>query len=199
MRCYAYVRVSTKEQDEEVQVRAIMEFAKQRGIEVPRFFVDKGESGAKPFMDRPGAQQLIQSIGIDNVNCIVSWSLDRMGRTMLDTLGTVISLEERGVRVITVKEEWLQTLDQNVRRLVLSILSWFAEFERRRIRERQEEAWKQGKQKGRPRKIPPQIVKRYIDRYRNLRYKDIWKIMNVDGYTISYSTFRRYIKEIKKT
>lgn len=69
---------------------------------------------------------------------------------MLDTLNTVIELENRGYKVITVKEEWLQTLDDNIRKLVLSILSWVAEFERKRIRERQEEAWRMGKQKGSP-------------------------------------------------
>ena len=150
MKAVAYIKVSTKEQDEEVQRKAIEEFAKQRGIAVLKYYVDKGESSAKPFKSRPSAQLLLQELDKLKPDCIIAWSLDRLGRTMLDTLNTVIELENRGYKVITVKEEWLQTLDDNIRKLVLSILSWVAEFERKRIRERQEEAWRMGKQKGSP-------------------------------------------------
>ena len=140
MRCVAYIRVSTKEQDEEVQRKAIREFAKQRGIEVVEWYIDKGESGAKSFRERPQARKMLEELETVKPDCVVAWSLDRLGRTMLDTLNTVIKIENRGVKVITVKEEWLQTLDNNIRKLILSILAWVAEFERRRIRERQEEA-----------------------------------------------------------
>jgi len=103
-----------------------------------------------------------------NPECIVAWSLDRFGRTMLDTLNTVLELERQGYKVITVKEEWLQTLDDNIRKLILSILAWVAEFERRRIRERQEEAWRQGKQKGRPLKVPDEVLLGYLKEYGRL-------------------------------
>jgi len=124
-----------------------------------------------------------------------------LGRTMLDTMNTVLELENRGVKVITVKEEFLQTLDPNIRRLVLSILAWVAEYERKRIRERQEEAWRAGKQRGRPRKVDDDTILRYYRDYvvnKGLSVKDMWKIMCVDGISISYSRLRQRIRELKE-
>jgi len=180
VRALAYIRVSTREQDEGVQRRAIEEFAAARGIEIVEWYVDKGESGAKPFSQRPEASRLLRELEERRPDVIVAWSLDRLGRTMLDTLSTILELESRGCKVVTVKEEWLQTLDDNVRRLVLSILAWVAEFERRRIRERQEEAWRQGKQKGRPPKITDEEVERYARRYPTLSVSALTAVINAD-------------------
>ncbi|MEM4625070.1 MAG: recombinase family protein [Thermosphaera sp.] len=196
-RAWAYIRVSTKEQDEEVQKKAIDDFCGSRGITLARVFVDKGESGGKPFQERPSARQLLETLGVETPDAVIVWSLDRLGRNMIDTLNTVQLLESRGVKVISVKEEWLQTLDDNVRKLILSILTWVAEWERRRIRERQLEAWNQGKQKGRPRKIKREVVEKYLRKYQGLPLTSILKILKADGYELGYSTLKRYVKEIK--
>jgi len=201
MKAVAYIRVSTAEQDETTQRRAIEQFAEERGIEILEWYVDKGESGAKLFKDRPNARRLLEELDKLKPEAIVSWSLDRLGRTMLDTLNTVIKLENEGYKVITIKEEWLQTLDDNIRRLVLSILAWVAEFERRRIRERQEEAWRQGKQKGRPPKVTDEEIERYIKRYPMLNIRAIVDIMNADRRRrglpeVSYFTVYRRLKEM---
>ena len=202
MRCVAYIRVSTREQDEEVQRRAIEEFAKARGVEILKWYIDKGESGAKLFKERPGASQFLSELDQLKPECLVAWSIDRLGRTMLDTMNTVLELENRGVKVITVKEEFLQTLDPNMRKLVLSILAWVAEFERRRIRERQEEAWRAGKQRGRPPKVDDDTILRYFKQYvvdKGLSVKDMWKIMRADGINISYSRLRQRIRMLRES
>jgi DNA invertase Pin-like site-specific DNA recombinase len=194
----AYIRVSTKEQDEEVQRKAIEDYAGRQKVEIAEWYVDKGESGAVPFKNRPAANKMLEDLGKIKPECVLSWSIDRLGRSMLDTMNTILELESKGVRVITVKEEFLQTLDPNIRKLILSILSWVAEYERRRIRERQEEAWKHGKQKGRPPKVSDHVIKQYYKQYvaeRGLSVRDMWKIMYKDGYHISYD---RLLKRIKK-
>lgn len=200
MKCVAYIRVSTREQDEEVQRKAIEDFARTRGVEVLSWYIDKGESGAKPFRDRPGAKRLLEDVERLQPQCILAWSIDRLGRSMLDTMNTVLELENRGIKVVTVKEEFLQTLDQNIRRLVLSILSWVAEYERKRIRERQEEAWRQGKRKGRPPKVDDDTILKYYKEYvavRGLSIKDMWKIMLGDGVDISYSRLRQRLRKLR--
>lgn len=194
MRCVAYIRVSTKEQDEHVQEQAIRQFAQSRNIDVVKFYIDKGESGSKVFRERPQASLLLSELGAVRPECVLSWALDRLGRSMLDTMNTVLELEGMGVRVITIKEEFLQTLDPNIRKLILSILAWVAEYERRRIRERQEEAWRQGKQKGRPPKVTDNVIIQYIRKYGTLPKKAIWKIMRQDGYDISYERFLERVK-----
>ncbi len=199
MKGVAYVRVSTKEQDEEVQRKAIEDFTKKRGIEVVEWYVDKGESGGKPFRERPEANRLLSELDAVKPDIIVAWSLDRFGRTMLDTLNMILELERRGYKVITVKEEWLQTLDSNIRKLILSILAWVAEFERRRIRERQEEAWRQGKQKGRPPKVSDETIMQYYRKYRKYgTIKYVWLRMKEDGHNISYDRLRKRLRKLLK-
>lgn len=201
MRAVAYIRVSTKEQDENVQRKAIEEFASTRNIEIVKWYIDKGESGGKTFMERPGARQLLQELETIKPDLIISWALDRLGRTMIDTLNTIMELEKRGYKVVTVREEWLQTLDDNIRKLVLSILSWVAEFERRRIKERQEEAWRQGKQKGRPPKLTEKELEYYIKKYPTLSLSDITDLINGDRRRkglppVSYYTVLRKAKKL---
>jgi putative DNA-invertase from lambdoid prophage Rac len=196
----AYIRVSTKEQDEEVQKKAIEAFVAQKGIEIAKWYIDK-VSGAQLFKRRPGAQELLNELDVLKPECLVSWSLDRLGRDMLDTMSLVLEFESKGIRVITVKEEFLQTLDPTIRKLLLSFFAWIAEFERRRIRERQEEAWNQGKQKGRPMKVKDQIILKYYSEYvvkRGLSIADMQKIMRYDGYEIAYVTLKRRIQKLKK-
>ncbi len=195
MRTVAYIRVSTKEQDENVQKAEIEKFAEKRGLSVVGWYVDKGESGAKLFKERPEANRLLQELESVKPEAVVVFAIDRIGRTMLDTVQTILELEEKGISVISIKEEWLQTLDSNIRKLILSILSWVAEFERRRIRERQISAWESGKQKGRPRKVADSTVEHYLKKYgkMGLTLKAIWKIMKSSGYDISYDTFRRVV------
>ncbi|MEM1606878.1 MAG: recombinase family protein [Candidatus Bathyarchaeia archaeon] len=196
LKAVAYVRVSTREQDEWVQRHAIEKFCHERGIDILEWYVDKGESGAKPFAERPSAQRLLSELSATKPDLIVAWSLDRLGRTMLDTMNMVLALEESGFRVVTVREEWMQALDEGVRRLILSILSWVAEFERKRIRERQLEAWEAGKQKGRPKKVQDEVIRKYMNRYRGLSIRAVWKIMRGDGLDISYDHLRRRLKQM---
>jgi DNA invertase Pin-like site-specific DNA recombinase len=113
----------------------------------------------------------------------------------------ILEFESKGIRVITVKEEFLQTLDPAIRKLLLSFFAWIAEFERKRIRERQEEAWNQGKQKGRPTKIKDQVILKYYNDYvvkRGISIADMQKIMRYDGYDIAYVTLKRRIRKLKK-
>jgi DNA invertase Pin-like site-specific DNA recombinase len=196
----AYIRVSTKEQDEEVQKKAIENFVSQKGIEILKWYVDK-ISGAQLFKHRPSAQELLNEIDMLKPECLVLWSLDRLGRDMLDTMTTVLELENKEIKVITVKEEFLQTPDPTIRKLLLSFFSWIAEFERKRIRERQEEAWRQGKQKGRPTKVKDSIILKYYNEYvvkRQLSMADMQKIMKYDGYDIAYVTLKRRVRKLKR-
>jgi len=200
-RAVAYIRVSTREQDENIQLKAIREFASERGIDIIKVYVDKGESGGKVFSRRPAANQMLQELDSLKPDLIIAWSLDRLGRTMLDTLNTIMDLEKKGYKVVTVKEEWLQTLDQNMRKLILSILSWVAEFERKRIRERQLEAWKQGKQKGRPPAMTLEQVRKYVMKYKELakhNKKALWHIARSEGHKISYPRFLEKVNKILK-
>jgi putative DNA-invertase from lambdoid prophage Rac len=72
---------------------------------------------------------------------------------MIDNIQTVLELDRIGVRLVSVREPWLDTAGP-VRGLLLAIFSWCAEQERLRIIERtkagMERARKEGKIIGRP-------------------------------------------------
>ncbi len=85
-----YARVSTAKQELERQVDALQ----QAGIAPERIYVDK-RSGAST--DRPGLKAALEYARDGDV--IVVHTLDRLGRTVRDTLNLIHELAERGVGV----------------------------------------------------------------------------------------------------
>ena len=85
-----YARVSTAKQDLDRQVHALH----QAGIEPERIYLDK-KSGATT--DRPGLKAALAYARDGDV--IVVHTLDRLGRTVRDTLNLIHELAERGVGV----------------------------------------------------------------------------------------------------
>jgi DNA invertase Pin-like site-specific DNA recombinase len=179
-----------------MQRGAIEDFARVRGLDVVKWYVDKGESGAKLFRDRPSAQRLLSELAVFKPDCILAWSIDRIGRNMLDTMSTILELENRGVRVVTVREEFLQSLDPHIRKLIISVFAWVAEYERRRMRERQEEAWRHGKQKGRPKKVPDDVVLKYYSETRSARRT--WELLLQQGYSVTLDAVKKRVRKLVK-
>lgn len=132
---YGYVRVSTREQNEERQVIAMREFG------VDRIFTDK-QSG-KDFL-RPEYQKLLRKLKKDDV--LVIKSIDRLGRNYDDILvqWRVITKEKQAA--IVVLDMPLLDTRQNrdltgtlIADIVLQLLSYVAQTERELIRQRQRE------------------------------------------------------------
>jgi DNA invertase Pin-like site-specific DNA recombinase len=73
--------------------------------------------------------------------------LDRLARSTLDMLTIITQLGERGVRFMSLAEPWANT-DNPASKLMLTVMSGIAEFERGRIRERQREGIAHAKVKG---------------------------------------------------
>ena len=132
---YGYVRVSTREQNEERQLIAMRDFG------VDRIFTDK-QSG-KDF-DRPQYQKLLRKLKKDDV--LVIKSIDRLGRNYDDILvqWRVITKEKQAA--IVVLDMPLLDTRQNrdltgtlIADIVLQLLSYVAQTEREFIRQRQRE------------------------------------------------------------
>lgn len=132
---YGYVRVSTREQNEERQMIAMREFG------VDRVFLDK-QSG-KDFL-RPQYQKLLKRLKKDDV--LVIKSIDRLGRNYDDILvqWRVITKEKQAA--IVVLDMPLLDTRQNrdltgtlIADIVLQLLSYVAQTEREFIRQRQRE------------------------------------------------------------
>ena len=160
MSTYGYVRVSTREQNDDRQRIALLRF----GVESRRIFADK-QSG-KDF-HRPQYLRLLQKLRRDDLLCVQS--IDRLGRNYTEILEQWRLLtREMGVDVCVIDMPLLDTrrgkdlLGTFVSDLVLQVLSFAAENERVNIRRRQEEgiaaARARGVVFGRPRRpLPPEF------------------------------------------
>lgn len=199
-RAIAYVRVSTKSQDINVQKEAIRKFAEEHGFEITLWYEDRGESGLKSYKNRPGAGQMLHFLslgGKEVVDAVLVFDVTRLGRDMLDTLEFFLKIEkECKIPVILVKDSWTWNPDNPDKKFFLAVFAWVAEKEWALRRERVEAAWAMGKQKGRPRVVDAKTVLKYIRKYPGFDLKSITKLMDLDGIKVSYTTVRRRVKEL---
>ncbi|MFZ8807237.1 MAG: recombinase family protein, partial [Pyrobaculum sp.] len=134
----AYIRVSREDEQPENQEFAVYRWAAERGHQIIEAVRDVGVSGVLPPGERPGWQKVTQSL--ESADGVVVYALDRIARSLWDLAAVVKELESRGKLLLSVREEWLQSVDPKVRQLIISVLGWAAEMEREFIRERTREA-----------------------------------------------------------
>jgi len=144
---YGYVRVSTREQNEERQLIAMRKF----GIEDHLVFLDK-QTG-KNF-DRPAYVQLIQKMRQGDT--LVVKSIDRLGRNYCEVLENWRMLtKEKQVSIVVIDMPLLDTRNKEsditgllISDIVLQILSYVAQKEIEFIRQRQAEGIAAAKERG---------------------------------------------------
>ena len=159
---YGYARVSSADQNETRQILALID----AGIDRSRIFVD--HRSGKDF-NRPAWRRLRRSLRRGDT--LVVLSLDRLGRNyseMLDEWRILVRSKEVNIKVLDMPI--LDTTNKScgligkvIAEIVLQLLSFVAENERRNIRERQQQgiaaAKARGVQFGRPkRELPPQFA-----------------------------------------
>jgi len=153
-----YLRVSTAEQETDSQEHQVLEYCRVRGWQPPVIFRDAA-SGASS--SRPGLEQMLAQVRAGGVHQVVTYKLDRLGRSLTHLAIIVGELQMRNVALICTSQG-IDTSKQNpVGQLQLGVLMAVAEFERALIKERTlaglEVARKRGKRLGRP-PLDPKIV-----------------------------------------
>lgn len=185
-RVIGYARVSTNEQDLNLQLDAL----KQAGCSKELIFVDKA-SGAKT--ERPGLDKCLAEL--KSGDTLLVWRLDRLGRSMVHLVNLVQSLFERQIGFKSLCDGAIDTTTASGE-LIFNIFSAMAQFERRLIQERTRaglaSARARGRVGGRPplRSDDPKIITaRKMYENKSLSIDDICKTLKV-----SRSTFFRYVK-----
>src|SRR5258708_6292839 len=102
MRAAIYARVSTTDQNCEMQLRELREYVLRRGWQPASEYVDTGWSGAKA--SRPEFNRLIHDAGQRRVDVILCWKLDRFGRSLLHCKPALQELQGDGVRFIATSQ-----------------------------------------------------------------------------------------------
>jgi len=133
-RAAIYVRVSTDKQSVESQLASLTAVAEARGWDITRVYQDAGVSGARNRQDRPGLDQLLKDASRRKFDIVMAWAIDRVGRSLVDLLGTIQTLEACGVDLYLEQQSIDTTTPTG--KLMFQITGAFAEFERSMIRQR---------------------------------------------------------------
>ncbi len=143
---YGYIRVSSKDQNEDRQLIALNEV----GVERKNIYLDK-KSG-KDF-DRPQYKKLLRKMKKDDLLYIKS--IDRLGRNYEEILQQWrVLTKEKGIDIVVLDMPLLDTrrgkdlMGTFLSDIVLQVLSFVAENERTNIKQRQAEGIAAAKAKG---------------------------------------------------
>lgn len=160
-RAALYVRVSTDRQTVENQISRLTEIATARGWHIVQIFSDVGSSGAKGRKDRPGLDEMLKQAQRHRFDVVMAWAIDRMGRSLVDLLGTIQHLEACGVDLFLDPQAIDTTTPAG--KLMFQVTGAFAEFERSLIRQRIHAGLKRaidnGRRLGRPLNNPEALDK----------------------------------------
>ncbi|MBQ7300471.1 MAG: recombinase family protein [Clostridia bacterium] len=194
MNTYAYIRVSTREQNEDRQVLAMEEFGVDRSCTV----IEK-QSG-KDF-DRPLYRRLLKKLKPGDT--LVIKSIDRLGRNYDEILEQWrILTKEKKVDIVVLDMPLLDTRNGRdltgtlIADIVLQLLSYVAQTEREFIRQRQREgiaaAKARGVHCGRYAMVRPDNYKAVFLQWQNGKLSGRKAAAQVG---VSHTTFLRWAKD----
>lgn len=134
MKSVIYARVSTVAQTTKNQLLELREVARKNGWVIVEELTDDGISGAKGRNERPAFNRLHKMIQDREIDVVLTWSIDRLGRSIQDLVALMGVLEENRVELYSHQ----QAIDTRTPagRMTFSIFAAIAQFERELIRER---------------------------------------------------------------
>lgn len=158
-----YARVSTDHQSTEAQLRELRAIAEARGWDVVAEYVDAGVSGSKRLQDRPKGGALLRDATRRRFDVVAAWSVDRLGRSLQDLVGTLAELQ--GLQLDLYLHHQAVDTKTPAGRALFGMLGVFAEFERSMIVDRvkagmaraQAKGTKSGRPIGRP-QVDPKLA-----------------------------------------
>ena len=195
---YGYVRVSSIDQNEDRQMIEMQRV----GVPEANIFMDK-QSG-KNF-DRPNYKRLVRKLREGDLLYILS--IDRLGRNYEEIQNQWrVLTKEKGIDIVVIDMPLLDTrqgkdlMGTFIADLVLQILSFVAQSEREKIRERQEQgiaaAKARGVRFGRPKKPVPEDFPKLVRDWEKKRLSLPELLQMCD---MSEATFYRRLRELRLT
>ena len=183
MAVIGYARVSTTDQNPQLQLDALREAG------ASRIFTDHGVSGSTAT--RPELEACLDHLREGDILAV--WKLDRLGRNTINVLQLIEHLTERGISFRSITEG-LHT-DGPMGKAMLTVMAAFAQLERDTMIERTRAglvaAAANGRKGGRPRKVDDaDAAKAHQLREKGITASDIAKMLGV-----SRATVYRYLSD----
>ena len=126
-----YARVSTKAQTPKTQLKELRSYAERRQFNIAHELVDV-ESGAKA--ERPNLDKLMDLARKRKIDAVLVWKFDRFARSTKHLMSALEEFRELGVDFISYTENVDTSTPTG--KVLFTVISAFAEFERELIRER---------------------------------------------------------------
>lgn len=148
---FIYSRVSTKEQNSQLQANELLK-------SYPNAIVFEEKRSGKSMTDRPIFQNLLNTVATGDR--IIVRELSRLGRNTAEVLALFEELERRGVTVV-IKELELDSTSATGK-MVLTIMASVSQMERELLLERQRAGIEEAKQAGkyRGKQVNPVTIKK---------------------------------------
>lgn len=192
-KAFAYVRVSTEIQEEKGtqlnQESAIKQYIEKKEINIVEWFYDLAMSGTDA--DRPKLNEMINRLA--EVDSIVVYDSSRLSRSFEYSMQLMFLFKEKQKYIHLVGENRVIDYNDDVNTLITTLYSWFADFERKKIKERQ--------RLGIQRHIQdygtwgPKVVKIDMRKYKALREAKVSKSAIARIFGVSRMTLLRRLKE----
>jgi DNA invertase Pin-like site-specific DNA recombinase len=131
-RAAVYARVSTGEQNTEVQERSLREYVNRRGWQLHKIYRDKGISGTKS--SRPALDELMKDCRRRSIDLVVVWKFDRFARSLKTLISALENFRALGIDFVSVTEAVDTSLPAG--EMLFQMIGAVAQFERSLIAER---------------------------------------------------------------
>lgn len=177
-----YIRVSTQDQNEARQKEAL------KGCGIEKYFEEKisGKDTA-----RPEFRKMMDFVREGDEIYVSEWS--RLSRSTMDLLDTVNTLRGKGVKVVSLKENFDTSTPQG--KFVLTVFAALAEFERTLILERQKEGIAAAKKEGRYKGRKEKVLEDFDEVYEAWKKKEITAVKAADRLGVTRATFYNRVKK----
>ena len=208
---YGYARVSTKEQNEDRQVKAIYDYCNQNNIPIDERHIIIDKASGKDF-NRKNYSALRDTM-LRSGDTLIIKELDRLGRNKEEIKRELEHFKAEGVRVKILNipttlidlegEQSSQWVIEMVNNILIEVLGAIAEEERLKIRQRQREgidlAKARGVELGRPKMnystISEKQRKLIAELYPQWKTKEITATAFMEKVELKRNTFYKIMKE----
>jgi DNA invertase Pin-like site-specific DNA recombinase len=197
---YAYVRVSTQEQNLDRQIEAIKEYVKENNIELSERDIISDKASGKDFK-RTGYESLINTM-LRSGDTLIIKELDRLGRNYEQMKDEWNKLVKNGIDIIVIDTPMLSTANKTdldktlISNIVFELLAYTAQKEKEMRHKRQTEGISIAKDKGihlgRPKATFPD---KWDDVYKQWKLEEITANKAMELLGMKRTTFYKLVKE----